>query len=219
MDKKEKLAQVAQGVKDCRQCPLWESATNPVPGEGSPDAEIVFLGEAPGYWEDQKGRPFVGQAGKLLDKLLSIIGVKRAEVFIGNVLKHRPPGNRDPLPEETLACKGWLDKQIKVIQPKMIVTLGRFAMSKFIPDGKITRIHGQPRLVDWQGRKIIVLPLFHPAAALRSGRVMDQTEEDFKKIPGILKNYPQTEEEVIEVVTEEGKSKEKKATDEQLTLL
>lgn len=216
MAEKEDLAKVAQGVKDCRKCPLWESAANPVPGEGDPDAEIMFIGEAPGYWEDQKGRPFVGQAGKLLDRLLSTIGIKRNEVFIGNVLKHRPPGNRDPLPGETLACQEWLDKQIEIIQPKLIVTLGRFAMSKFIPDGKITQIHGQPRLVDWRGKKMVVLSLFHPAAALRSTQVMAQTEEDFRKIPEIVGSDARLEEEAV--VGEKERQKEKPA-DEQLALL
>lgn len=186
MGKREELAKVAEGVKNCKKCSLWETAANPVPGEGSPNAGVMFIGEGPGYWEDQKGRPFVGQAGKLLDNLLGSIGFKRGEVFIGNVLKHRPPGNRDPLPEEVEACKGWLDKQIKIIQPKIIVTLGRFAMDKFIPNGKITRIHGQPHFVNWQGARIIVLPMFHPAAALRNTNIMEQTKEDFKTIPRVL---------------------------------
>lgn len=186
MGKREELERIAEGVKNCKKCSLWETATNPVPGEGNPDAKVMFIGEGPGYWEDQKGKPFVGQAGKLLDNLLGSIGLRRSEVFIANILKHRPAGNRDPLPEEAEACKEWLDRQIEIIQPKVIVTLGRFAMYKFIPDGKISRIHGQSQVVNWQNRKITVLPMFHPAAALRGAVVMEQIKEDFKKIPGVL---------------------------------
>lgn len=212
MDKREELERIAEGVKNCKKCSLWESATNSVPGEGNPDAEVMFIGQCPGYWEDQKGKPFVGQAGKLLDNLLGSIGLRRSEVFIANVLKHRPPGNRDPLPEEVEACHDWLIRQIEIIQPKIIVTLGRFAMYKFIPDGKISRIHGQPRVVNWQNRKITVLPMFHPAAALRGATVMEQTKEDFKQIPRVLKGEAEAADE------EPPKIKEAKRESEQLVL-
>lgn len=153
----------------------------------------MFIGEGPGYYEDQQGRPFVGQAGKLLDKLLALIKLKREDVWIGNVVKHRPPGNRDPLPEEIEACRPFLDEQIKIIDPKIIVTLGRFSMAKFLPDEKISQIHGQARFVNWRGKRLIVLPMYHPAAALRSGEIMRQIREDFKKIPQLLRAEPSIE--------------------------
>lgn len=219
MTKHEELEKIVKEVKNCRKCPLWETATNPVPGEGNPNTEVMFIGESPGYWEDQKGRPFVGQAGKLLDHLLSSIGIKRGEVFIANVLKHRPPGNRDPLPEEVEACKNWLDKQIEIIQPKVIVTLGRFAMYEFIPNGKITKIHGQPRIVNWQNRKITILPMFHPAAALRNVRIMEEIKEDFKKIPKVLEKKIQIDQEPKEVDSGiKKKTTEGKKESEQLVL-
>jgi uracil-DNA glycosylase family 4 len=186
VNKREELVKIAEGVKNCKKCPLWKTANHPVAGEGDPNAKVMFVGEAPGYWEDQRGKPFVGQAGKLLDQLLDSINIKREEVFIGNILKHRPPNNRDPLPTEIEACKTWLDRQIEAISPKVIVTLGRFAMYKFIPNGKITKIHGQTRFVNWQGGKIIVFPTFHPAAALRSVDILEETRKDFKKIPQLL---------------------------------
>lgn len=212
MDKKEELEKIAEEVKNCKKCPLWETATNPVPGEGDPNAEIMFVGEAPGYFEDQKGRPFVGAAGKLLDQLIESVNLKRRGVFIANVLKHRPPGNRDPLPEEVEACKTWLDGQIKIVQPKIIVTLGRYSMYKFIPNGKITKIHGQPRFVDWQKRLITVFPTFHPAAALRNANVLKEIEKDFKKIPQLLKVK-------VEPLAEENiKESRKRGKNEQLVL-
>lgn len=186
MDKKEALDEIAKQVSKCQRCSLYKNANRAVPGEGNPDAKIMFIGEGPGYHEDQKGIPFCGAAGKLLDQLLQSIEVKREEVFIGNVVKHRPPGNRDPLPEEIEACKIWLDKQIEIIQPKIIVSLGRFSMAQFIPDGKISQIHGQARYVNFKGKKYIVIPMFHPAAALRRADVMEKIKEDFKKIPKFL---------------------------------
>jgi DNA polymerase len=188
MDKADKIAKISSEVASCQKCPLYKNATNPVSGEGNPEAEIMFIGEGPGYWEDQKGIPFCGQAGKLLDELLQSIKVARKDVYITNVVKHRPPGNRDPQPEEIEACKNFLDRQIEIIQPKIIVTLGRFSMAKFIPEGKISQIHGQARFVEFAGRKIIVIPMFHPAAALRGEQVMRMLKEDFLKIPLFLKN-------------------------------
>ena len=185
-NKQEKLKKIAERVTKCARCSLYREATKPVPGAGDSNAEIMFIGEGPGYHEDQQGLPFVGAAGKLLDKLLASINLKRNKVFIGNVIKHRPPGNRDPLPEEIEACRPFLDEQIKIINPKMIVTLGRFSMAKFLPDEKISQIHGQARFVDWQGKRLIVLPMYHPAAALRRGEIMRQIGQDFQKIPALF---------------------------------
>jgi len=187
MDKKKALEEVAKQVEKCRRCSLYKKANNAVPGEGNPEAKVMFVGEGPGFWEDQKGIPFCGAAGRLLDQLLQLIKVKREDVFIGNVIKHRPPGNRDPLPEEIKACEIWLDKQIEIIQPKIIVTLGRFSMAKFIPEGKISQIHGQARYVNFKGKKYIVIPMFHPAAALRRADIMEKIKGDFQKLSQFLK--------------------------------
>ncbi len=185
--KEERLKKITARVGKCTRCVLYRGANRAVPGAGNSEAEVMFIGEGPGYHEDQQGLPFVGAAGKLLDKLLASIKLKRSQVFIGNVIKHRPPGNRDPLPEEIEACRPFLDEQIRVINPKIIVTLGRFSMAKFLPDEKISQIHGQARFVDWQGKKLIVLPMYHPAAALRRGEIMHQLKEDFQKISLLLK--------------------------------
>jgi uracil-DNA glycosylase family 4 len=182
--KKTLLAKLNQGITSCRRCPLWESATNAVPGEGNPGAEIVFIGEAPGFYEDKQGRPFVGAAGRLLNKFLEEIKLSREEVFICNVLKHRPPGNRNPLPEEIAACCYWLKQQLEIIAPKLVVTLGRFALFQFIPDGKISRLNGQPQVVE----ELVVFPLYHPAAALRSSGIMKEFRTGFCKIPDIMVN-------------------------------
>lgn len=186
MDKKKKLEEIAKRVASCKKCPLYKNAINPVPGEGNPEAEIMFIGEGPGFYEDQQGRPFVGQAGKLLDSLLQLIKLPRKEVFIANVIKHRPPNNRDPLPEEIEACKEFLNAQIKIIDPKIIVTLGRFSMAKFLPGEFISKIHGQARFVDFAGKRRVVISMYHPAAALRSVTVMREIKEDFQKICKIL---------------------------------
>lgn len=208
MDKQQKLAEIAGRVKKCTRCSLYKQAVNPVPGEGNPNAQIMFIGEGPGYHEDQQGRPFVGQAGKLLDRLLQLIKVARKDVFIGNMVKHRPLGNRDPLPTEIESCRPFLDEQIKIIDPKIIVTLGRFSMNKFLPGEYISKIHGQARFVDFRGKKWIVIPMYHPAAALRNGKIMKEIKEDFKKIPRFL-------EERIEEV----KGEKKEDSKEQLSLI
>jgi len=181
-EKQKKLEEIAKKVATCQKCALYKNATKAVPGEGNPDAEIMFIGEGPGYYEDQEGRPFVGQAGKLLDELLQLIKLPRKDVFIGNVVKHRPPGNRDPLPEEIKACEPYLDEQIKIINPEIIATLGRFSMAKFLPGEYISQIHGQKRNIDFGGRKYIVIPMYHPAAALRNAKIMKELKEDFQKI-------------------------------------
>lgn len=185
-EKKEELKKISQKVGECQRCPLYKRANRAVPGEGDPDARVFFIGEAPGYYEDQQGIPFCGAAGKLLDRLLQSIELDRERVFIGNMVKHRPPGNRDPLPEEIEACRPWLDQQIKIINPQVIVTLGRFSMAKFLPNAKISRIHGQSREIGFHGKKIILLPMYHPAAGLRRGEILEDLEEDFKKLKEIL---------------------------------
>src|SRR4030042_2219340 len=196
MTKAVKLEKIASWVSECTRCSLYKGTTHPVPGDGNPDAKVMFIGEGPGFHEDQQGLPFVGAAGKLLDQLLQLIKLERKEVFIGNVIKHRPPGNRDPLPEEIEACRSFLDEQIQVIQPKIIVTLGRFSMTKFLPDEKISQIHGQARYVDFLSKRYIVIPMYHPAAALRSGKIMEEIKEDFKKIELFLEG--RSEEEIVE---------------------
>jgi uracil-DNA glycosylase family 4 len=181
----QKLDQIAKKIKVCKKCPLWKNS-QAVPGEGSPKKKIVLIGEAPGYHESVQGRPFVGAAGRLLDSLLLSVRLKRKEVFITNILKHRPPNNRNPLPEEIEACQFWLDKQIRIIQPRLVITLGRFAMNKFVPDGKISQIHGQARWVNFGNLRFVVLLMYHPAAALRNGEVMKKIKDDFLTLPQIL---------------------------------
>lgn len=186
MTKQQELNKISEKIAGCKSCNLFKTANKPVPGEGNPNTEVMFVGEGPGYFEDLQGRPFVGQAGKLLDKLLQSIKLPREKVFIGNVVKHRPPENRDPLPEEIKACEQYLDDQIKIISPKIIVTLGRFSMNKFLPGEYISNVHGQSRYVDFGGQRYIVIPMYHPAAALRNGAIMDQLVFDFKKITNFL---------------------------------
>ena len=193
MNKAEKLKAIAQQITSCQQCPLYKTATNPVPGGLNPNAQIVFIGEAPGYWEDQKGIPFCGAAGNLLDKLLAEINLAREDVFIGNILKHRPPNNRDPSPEEIVACTPYLKQQLLIIEPKIIITLGRFAMNYFIPNTYISKIHGQIKKINWEGLSLTLMPVFHPAAALRRGEFMQSLKGDFLKIPEIIDQLEQEE--------------------------
>lgn len=189
-EKKEKIEEIAKQVVACKRCDLYKYATHAVPGDGNTDTKILFIGEAPGYHEDELGLPFVGQAGKLLDSLLQLIELPRERVFIGNMIKHRPPENRDPLPEELQACRIWINKQIEIIEPKIIVTLGRFSMAKFLQDRKISQIHGNLYSVDWSlgktKRKFKVVPMYHPAAGLRSTKVLDDLKTDFKKLKKII---------------------------------
>ncbi len=181
----EKLADVAAEVNVCVRCILHKSRTKAVPGEGPENASIMFIGEGPGFHEDKQGRPFVGAAGQFLDELLGSIGMKRQDVFITNVVKCRPPGNRDPLPDEIDACRAYLDRQIEIINPKVIVTLGRHSMARWFPHAKISAIHGQPRKMD--GR--LIVPMFHPAAALHQPSLRRTVEEDFARLPEILQQY------------------------------
>jgi uracil-DNA glycosylase len=178
------LAEIAAQVQVCKLCRLHESATKGVPGAGNMNAEIMFIGEGPGYHEDRQGLPFVGPSGKYLEKMLALIGLKREDVFITNVVKHRPPENRDPLPDEIAACSGYLERQIAIIDPLVIATLGRFSMARYFPDGKITKIHGVPKYDEANGRAYY--PFFHPAAVLRNDRLAPDMEADFKRLLDIL---------------------------------
>lgn len=187
MNKKEQLEELKEKMSKDVSLPLKKGATNLVFGVGDPNTKILFVGEAAGYWEDQKGEPFVGNAGKLLDSLLASIELKRDNVYITNMIHHRPPNNRDPEPSELEAYKPYLDGIIEIIDPKVIVTLGRFSMGKFLPAARITSVHGKVFRVNLKGRHKVIVPMFHPAAALRSSDVMNQIREDFKKLPEILK--------------------------------
>lgn len=176
------LSRLYDEINQCQRCPLGRARTRAVPGEGPEDAQIMFIGEAPGFHEDQQGRPFVGAAGHFLEQLLASIGLQRRDVYICNVIKCRPPGNRDPLPNEIEACAEFLDRQIALIKPRIIVTLGRYSMARYFPQASISRIHGRPQRVG----DMMVLPLYHPAAALHQPRYKADIEEDFKKIPLLL---------------------------------
>ena len=178
----KELAEIRKEVDVCTRCELHRSATHAVPGEGNPQARILLIGEAPGWQEDKQGKPFVGNSGKFLTELLEKAGLSREEVFITNVVKHRPPGNRDPLPDEIMACSVYLERQIATIDPDVIVTLGRFSMAKYFPGEKISKIHGQAKEVG--GR--FVVPMYHPAAALHNGALRSTIEEDFQKLPRLL---------------------------------
>lgn len=182
--KQEELEKIKQSILDNAVCKdLAESATQLVFGDGSPKAEIVLVGEAPGKNEDLQGKPFVGASGKFLDEMLDSIGLKRSDVYITNIVKYRPPNNRDPLPKEKEAFLSYLQDQIEVIQPKLVVLLGRHSMSCFLPDLQISKVHGQPKKFKGQ----VYLPLYHPAAALYNGGMRATLLEDFAKVPAILK--------------------------------
>jgi uracil-DNA glycosylase family 4 len=176
------LAELYEKIAVCPDCALSRSRNRAVPGEGPEDAEIMFVGEAPGFYEDQQGRPFVGPAGRLLDDLLASIGLRRDQVYIANVIKCRPPDNRDPLPKEIEACRKWLEGQIELIKPKVVVPLGRFSLAWFFPNESIGRMHGHARYRDG----IYYMPMYHPAAALHAGNMRRTIEEDFHKLPAVL---------------------------------
>ena len=183
MKAEDVLTQVAGEVSVCTKCVLHHSRKLAVPGEGPANAEILFIGEGPGFHENEQGRPFVGAAGKFLEELLGKVGLQRDQVFITNVVKCRPPGNRDPQPEEVETCtQAYLDRQIQAINPKVIVTLGRYSMGLFIPNVKISNVHGQAMQV--RGR--LVVPMYHPAAALHQGSLKPVIESDFTKLPGLI---------------------------------
>lgn len=176
------LAEIADEIRECTRCPLHEGRTHVVPGYGSPNAEILFIGEAPGKNEDEQGMPFVGRSGHYLDDLLAGIGLNRKQVFIANVIKCRPPGNRDPQTDEMLTCNPFLKRQIAAIDPLVIATLGRFSMGLFFPNAKISAIHGQPRYAE--GRAYY--PFYHPAAALRNPALRDVMEADMARLLDVL---------------------------------
>lgn len=181
--------QLVDNMKKCSLCALRFSCTQVVPGSGSPEAEILFIGEGPGKNEDEQGVPFVGSAGKFLDEMLGNIGLKRSDVYIANAVKCRPPQNRDPLPEEIASCRPWLMSQIDLIQPKLLVTLGRHSMGMFLPNLKISTSHGHAyrTKVPELERDLIILTLYHPAAALYNGGMRTTLLSDFKKIPALIK--------------------------------
>lgn len=174
----------------CTKCLLHRGRTNVVPGEGPEDVDIMFIGEAPGFHEDQQGRPFVGAAGKFLEELLESIDMKRQDVFIANVIKCRPPGNRDPLPDEIEACKPYLDRQIEILRPKLVVTLGRFSMARAFPKARISRIHGQARKIGG----VLYLPMYHPAAALHQPSLRSTIKQDMQQIPDLIERAAQIAE-------------------------
>lgn len=186
--KKTELEKLEQIIIDNNICAeLREQARQLVMGDGNPDADIVFIGEAPGKNEDEQGKPFVGAAGKFLNEMLASINLQREDVYITNIVKYRPPNNRDPLPEEKKAFWPYLLKQLQIIEPKIIITLGRHSMEHFLPDMKISQIHGQPKRIQFGQRKVVILPLYHPAAALYNGGMRETLIEDFARIPAILK--------------------------------
>jgi DNA polymerase len=182
MTAEETISKIAQEVSACTQCVLHESRKKSVPGDGPANAEIMFIGEGPGFHENEQGHPFVGASGKFLDQLLAQAGVTREDVFIANVVKCRPPGNRDPLPDELAACNIYLEAQIEAINPSIIVTLGRFSMNRFFPGAKISAVHGQMQKI---GERFVI-PMFHPAAALHQAALKPSILGDFAKLPDQL---------------------------------
>jgi uracil-DNA glycosylase family 4 len=183
----EALSVYAEETSACTRCRLWQGRTQVVFGVGDPAADLMFVGEAPGFHEDKQGVPFVGQAGKLLDKLLAGIGLERSEVYVANVLKCRPPGNRDPQPDEIESCEPHLFRQIELIQPQVVATLGNFATKLLSgkPTG-ITRVHGQEQEVTLGGNRVLLYPLYHPAAALYTPAMLKVLQEDFSRLPQLM---------------------------------
>jgi DNA polymerase len=192
MNKKTELDKIKQAILDDKVCPeLAAGATQLVFGDGNVNAKIVFIGEAPGKNEDEQGIPFVGAAGKFLNEMLEMIDLQRSDIYITNIVKYRPPNNRDPLPEEKLAFLSYLARQLEVMQPLLVVTLGRHSMEAFLQDHKISQIHGEPKRVAFGKGKIVVMPLFHPAAALYNGSMRQTLIDDFVRLPLVLKKLEQ----------------------------
>jgi uracil-DNA glycosylase len=190
-ERREELVELYKEAAGCLRCPLHKTRTKVVFGAGNADADLMFVGEAPGQQEDVQGLPFVGRAGKLLDQLLEEVGFDRGDVFITNVLKSRPPGNRDPQPEEIDACKPYLHKQVALIEPRVICTLGNFATKLLTRSQRgITGVHGRPQVHELGGRAVRVFPIYHPAAALRSTKVLEELREDFGRLPDLLEEPP-----------------------------
>lgn len=191
MDPSSTLQEISRQVSDCIRCNLHYSRKNAVPGEGPFTATILFIGEGPGFHENEQGRPFVGQAGKLLEDLLGKIDLKREQVFITNVVKCRPPSNRDPLPDELAACAEYLNRQIEALNPPVIVTLGRFSMAKFLPFARISDAHGKPVKVNDR----LIVPMYHPAAALHQPSLKPTLEKDFLQLPELIRQGAKAREE------------------------
>jgi DNA polymerase len=186
-DRRERLIELYREVSECTRCPLHSERTKAVFGNGNANADLMFIGEAPGADEDRQGLPFVGRAGQLLNKLLEEVGLSREDVFVANILKSRPPGNRDPQPEEIEACWPFLERQIQLIEPRVIATLGNFATKKITGNQTgITRVRGTPQVHSLAGRTVFVFPLLHPAAALRTPSLVDTCREDFAKLSDLL---------------------------------
>jgi DNA polymerase len=185
------LEALHERIRACQACKLGAGRTNAVPGDGPEQAAIVFIGEGPGFHEDKQGIPFVGAAGQFLEELLASINLKREEVFITNVVKCRPPANRDPEPDEIRACQEYLDRQLELISPQMVITLGRFSMARYFPNSKISKIHGQPKKMDG----VIYYPMYHPAAALHQPSLRSTVQEDMKRIPRLLAEIDRLAEE------------------------
>lgn len=204
MNADEILAQVASEVSVCTRCMLHHSRKKAVPGEGPSNSTIIFIGEGPGFHENEQGRPFVGAAGNFLVELLQSIGMRREQVFIGNVVKCRPPNNRDPLPEELAACSEYLERQIQAINPRLIVTLGRYSMARFLPTAKISEVHGQSFLI--KGR--LIVPMYHPAAALHQPSLKSVVEQDFMRLPAIIAKAKENQPEQANSEEEPAKPKQ-----------
>ena len=207
MKNEEILGKIEKAVIGCKKCRLYRGAKNAVPGCGDSGAKIVFIGEAPGFNEDQQGKPFVGRAGKLLDDLLKSVKIERSEVWIGNIIKHRPPENRDPMVDEVRNCAPFLEEQLKVLKPKVIVTLGRISLEYFIKEAKISERHGSAILY----KDKVYFPLYHPAAALRNPNIEKILREDFKKLPKVVRGDT--------LPVEMGRTKEKDKHEGQIGLL
>ena len=184
------LTNLYDQIRACTRCPLSRSRTRAVPGEGPENANLMFIGEAPGFHEDKTGRPFVGAAGMFLEELLASIELTRQEVYIANVIKCRPPGNREPTPIEIKACEAYLDRQIELIKPAMVITLGRFSMARYFPGDKISSIHGKPRKLEG----VLYYPMYHPAAALHQPSLRAIVEQDMKKIPALIAELDQIQD-------------------------
>lgn len=193
MDTQAQLDHLAQEIVDKDICPeLKAQATQLVMGDGNPNADIVFIGEAPGKNEDLQGKPFVGAAGKFLNEMLAQAGMDRSDVYITNIVKYRPPNNRDPLPEEKTAFWPYLLKQLQIIQPKVVITLGRHSMEYFLPGMKIGQVHGEPKRIAFGDHKIVIMPLFHPAAALYNGGLRQTLIDDFLKVPEVIRQMKES---------------------------
>jgi len=208
VDKAIQLEALKQKAISNKTLPLKSGATNLVFGVGNPEAEILLCGEGPGYWEDIKAEPFVGNAGLLLNKLLLSIGIKREDVYITNVVMYRPPDNRDPEQSEIDAFAPYLDEIIDIVSPKIIVTLGRFSMAKFIPGAYISSIHGKPMEIGWKGKLFTIVPMYHPAAALRNGDIMFKIKKDFSDLPRILEETKKVKTDTINVEEKKEETKQ-----------